>query len=463
LSFPSRKIALLLLSKKCSRKFVIQKQNDNEEHIERMEPSVQLIILNRTFEDNVEKWDNECIIEVQRNCLYSNMDVIGSSHMQLFDSCNLDTSALYVIIGSVIECFQLDTKHGQMLKSRFGVTFHLLKLQLLVQNKWNVTENKRFIGDAQPSNDFAKYVTLGSDDDILIVSQSQMKYSNVEDIYFIGLGMFFCIMVILSIFIIIGCDNKEANTEEIMLLAQLNDEPTIDKDDLMEVEQDETEAIRQAEFTKAVFDEYENCDLQDSASVLVLTRFDCKTGQILNEFDISTQQWLFSVPNYSTDNRFPFFIMRHDVDAFIYEPQTVFTNSNDIKQFQVKHLDSFPAFGYVYASKQNRRFMTFCPEVSKQKTLFNYAVIDNWIDQMLYVYCKSSQTESAQQTSDSKPNTGQQFLFHFGQNEVKSKDNRSLIYGLCALPHFTDFNEPNHKWNGAVYILTDEKLHLIRF
>ena len=256
---------------------------------------------------------------------------------------------------------------------------------------------------------------------------------------------------------------NDDDMEQIVLESEPNTVDQLVEEDVMAQVEREAEAIMKAEFTKAVFDEYENCDLQDSASSLVLTRFDNQTGQVLNEYDLSTQQWLFSMVNNSKDNPLPYFVTRHDVDAFIYEPQSIAPNGveNDQptnSQFKIKHIDSFPAFGYVYASKQNRRFMTFNQEVCQQKTQFNYAIIDNWIDQLLYIYSKPSDS-----TND-KPCHGQQFLFHFDQTEETVKGSKSMIHGLCALPNLIDSDKrfPGDM-KGAIYLLTEDRLCLFHF
>lgn len=239
----------------------------------------------------------------------------------------------------------------------------------------------------------------------------------------------------------------------------------MNEDELKEVERAETEAIKKAKFTNAVFDEYESCDLTDSTSSLLMTRFDCQSGIVLQEFDLSSQQWLFSMSNYSAQNRLPFFVTRHDVDAFIYEPQSIMSTAEagdgQLKgeTFTVKHTDSFPAFGYVFASKQHRRFVTFCQTVSSSSTVFNNALIDNWMDQLLYVYNKPVNQES--------PN-GQQFLFYYNSNnEAPKKTDRSIINGLCALPSLsTSTNEKSSnadRTKSAVYVLTEDTLYLIRF
>lgn len=282
----------------------------------------------------------------------------------------------------------------------------------------------------------------------------------------------------LTLYLII--DSKDTSStdddddDDALLIAaeELNKEPTVDEDTLREVERSEREAIKEAKFTKAVFDEYESCDMQDSASSLVMTSFDLHSGTVLQEYDLSAQQWLFSMTNYSPVNRLPFFVTRHDVDAFIYEPQSIMSTSDQTAaadqqkcSLSVQHIDSFPAFGYVFASKQNRRFVTFCQKVNSgsSKTVFKSAVIDNWVDQLLYVYSRPIDQAS--------PTTGQQFLFYFNPNEEpkSQQTERTVISGLCALPSLVNESIDGKSaaellnQEGAIYVLTEDTLYLIQF
>lgn len=259
-----------------------------------------------------------------------------------------------------------------------------------------------------------------------------------------------------------------ASTEESIFLAvEEIDSRQIAKGDDNEDKDvpEETEAHQKAEFTKAVFDEYENCDLQDSDSSLVLTRFHCTTGQVLDEFDLSLQKWLFSIVNYSAHNRLPYFVTRHTDDALVYEPQTETLDSGHHISLAVKHLDLFPAFGYVSASKQNRRFMTFGQKLNEQmtQTEWNYGVIDNGPDRMLYVYDKPSTELTSEDGSSIKTRHGQHSLFHFDQSNLASEGSRPVIFGLYALPTLTNSILTKHEWKNAVYIMCDEKLHLVLF
>lgn len=457
LSFPSKTRALILLSTKGDQKIAIQKPNTNIEQLESNYYQVKLFILERAYSENSETWNLEFSLEVSSKQLYSGLNLLGASHLHLFDSTSKGAN-LRLIIGSIYECFQVNPQvNADRVKSRFGTIFHRLQVEksCVESSNWSVTENKRFIDDPRASNDFPKYVSLGNEDDVVIVSQCRMRFSPLEEEPTI--------------------DQSDSCSSEIRVLkATEPDEELLDAEAVMEVERQETEAIMKSNFTKAVFDEYENCDLLDSASSLLLTQFDSQTGQVLAEVDLSAQQWLFSMANYSPTNRLPFFVTRHDVDAFIYEPRSIspLTSAqvlsaderSSLGAFQVKHIDSFPAFGYVYASKQNRRFMTFCQEVNGGKPEWNYAVIDNWIDQLIYVYKKPSLDPA---DSNIKPNNGQQFLFHFGQNEGPSsvKGAKSMINGLYALPRLGGSAEqlPQNDEKRVIYLLTDEALYAVQF
>ena len=209
----------------------------------------------------------------------------------------------------------------------------------------------------------------------------------------------------------------------------------------------ERKETTEAKVTKAIFDEYENFDFQDSEAFMVMVRFDCQSGSIHDEYDLSSQQWLFSMINYSKENRFPILVTRHDVDAFMYVPQI------ENGELRLKHLESFPAFGYVSVSKRNRRYMTFGPELDQNgNQRWNYGVIDNWTDLHLFVYLIPDTNST---------NCGQQFLFYFDKKENSTEKTNfgSIIYGLSSIPK----QKTESNWNGMIYILSRGHIHSVQF
>ena len=184
LSFLSQSQVLIMLSSKHSHKFAIRKPNQKLEQIERNDYQGKLFILNRSVSgDDSETWNVAYTMDIARKYLYSGLNLIGSSHLHLFDSSlsTTETEKLCFIIGSINECLQENPKvDADQLKSSFGAIFHRFELcrNGVDSNHWNIVGTKRFIG---VSNDFPKYVALGNNDDVFIVSQLRMKYNSFEE------------------------------------------------------------------------------------------------------------------------------------------------------------------------------------------------------------------------------------------------------------------------------------------
>ncbi|RUS88328.1 hypothetical protein EGW08_003899 [Elysia chlorotica] len=105
----------------------------------------------------------------------------------------------------------------------------------------------------------------------------------------------------------------------------------------------------------------EECDAVDAEGV-VLSRIDGETHKVTHKA-IANNQYLFSVCTDPTIS--PAVCLRHDVDGFLWQ------SSNDIStdeplpaQGPWKHIGVLNAFGYVLASKTQRRFCTCAPDMS---------------------------------------------------------------------------------------------------
>lgn len=188
LSFPSESKATVLLSAKQNLQKVNVRLSDDlpDEHLERNYHQVKLFILKRNTLQGAENWDIEFSLNIPQKCLYSDLNMIASSHLHLYDSALSNGETLNLIVGSVYECFHVDTaakndKHK--LKSLFGAVFHQIQLhhsQLDSTLKWTIVENKRFVDDARMSNDFPKYAFLGNNNDIVFVSNFRLKYKRID-------------------------------------------------------------------------------------------------------------------------------------------------------------------------------------------------------------------------------------------------------------------------------------------
>lgn len=74
--------------------------------------------------------------------------------------------------------------------------------------------------------------------------------------------------------------------------------------------------------------------------------------------NLGGHQWLFSAP-VKTD-AVPAICLRHDVDGYIWQLESPQENGH----WPCTHIGTFPAFGYVQASKQQKKFCTCAPGTS---------------------------------------------------------------------------------------------------
>jgi hypothetical protein len=73
------------------------------------------------------------------------------------------------------------------------------------------------------------------------------------------------------------------------------------------------------------------------------------------KINLGGQQWLFSAP-VKTD-AVPAICLRHDVDGCVWQLESPQENGH----WPCTHIGTFPAFGYVLASKQQKKFCTCAP------------------------------------------------------------------------------------------------------
>ncbi|XP_043921692.1 nudC domain-containing protein 1 [Protopterus annectens] len=101
--------------------------------------------------------------------------------------------------------------------------------------------------------------------------------------------------------------------------------------------------------------EVEECDLgpEDTSC---LTRFEGSTMKATHVVSLASHQYLFTVA--VDPAKMPCFCLRHDVDALLWQPQA------DQKENMWDHVATFNAFGYVQASKQDKKFTTCAPDYS---------------------------------------------------------------------------------------------------
>ena len=78
------------------------------------------------------------------------------------------------------------------------------------------------------------------------------------------------------------------------------------------------------------------------------------------QVNTSSNQWLFNT--LLSADKVPALCLRHDVDGFIWQPEIPDTDTSSPVSWQ--HVGTFNAFGYVQASKQQRKFSVCAQNLS---------------------------------------------------------------------------------------------------
>ncbi|XP_074595834.1 nudC domain-containing protein 1 [Brevipalpus obovatus] len=111
----------------------------------------------------------------------------------------------------------------------------------------------------------------------------------------------------------------------------------------------------------------EQCD--EVTQDLAFTCYDCGSKRISYQMNLAGHQWLFEGLQ---STKLPCFSVRHDVDALILLP------SISGRELKINHIATFPALGYVQASKQSKRFLNCSPD-------FEYAFLADYTNHV-YIY-----------------------------------------------------------------------------
>ncbi|EDV29028.1 uncharacterized protein TRIADDRAFT_52501 [Trichoplax adhaerens] len=121
-------------------------------------------------------------------------------------------------------------------------------------------------------------------------------------------------------------------------------------------------------------DRSEDCDelSQDNTTLSVASP---TSKSFDKQIALGCNQWLFNAPILPYANMMPAFCLRHDTDAFLWQ----FQANPDIS---FTHTSTFDAFGYVQASKRDRKFIS-CSPSSRFVVICDYA-------RNVYIYMKST-------------------------------------------------------------------------
>ncbi|KAJ8310984.1 hypothetical protein KUTeg_011468 [Tegillarca granosa] len=156
----------------------------------------------------------------------------------------------------------------------------------------------------------------------------------------------------------------------------------------------------------------EECDAFPEESA-VLHRINGDTHKLTHQTNLGSHQWLFKA---SLDcNKVQSICLRHDVDGLMWQPENVVKE----KELPWKHVSTFNAFGYVQASKQQRKFTTCSPDCS-------YAVICDCV-RHVYIYRQPSAISSPLRNRK----TGQQ-VDTVAKQQVIALESVDNIIGLQA-------------------------------
>ncbi|KAL4234041.1 NudC domain-containing protein 1 [Mactra antiquata] len=168
----------------------------------------------------------------------------------------------------------------------------------------------------------------------------------------------------------------------------------------------------------------EECDMypDDDTS---LVRLDGNTHNVTHRIGLGSHQWLYSVN--MEQNASPAICLRHDVDGLLWKLEA---DNN------WSHVATFNAFGYVQASKEQRKFSTSPPDNS-------YAVICEG-SHRIYVYRQSIPVSTPLRNRK----TGQQ-VKAVSKQQVISLDNTDSILGV-------------HATNDKLFVCTVDYLYMIK-
>ncbi|XP_067652327.1 nudC domain-containing protein 1-like [Haliotis asinina] len=175
--------------------------------------------------------------------------------------------------------------------------------------------------------------------------------------------------------------------------------------------------------------ELEDCDASTEDSTWFM-RIDGETHKISNEVYLSSHQWLFNVCLESSKT--PAVCLRYDCDGSLWQPGDA---AKDGKQI-LDHVGMLHAFGYVQASKVQRKFSSCSPDMS-------YAVISD-CTRHLYIYRQHMPIASPLRNRK----TGRQ-VNAVAKQQVVALDTTDDVLGLRAT-------------NDRIFVMTSSSLFVVR-
>lgn len=99
----------------------------------------------------------------------------------------------------------------------------------------------------------------------------------------------------------------------------------------------------------------EECDFED-IDCKVFERFCVETHKVTHKINLNSHKICLLVK--SDESLPPAIALTHDVDACLWQPEI------DNKNFNMKHIGTLLGFGYIQASKQQRKFSVCSPDMA---------------------------------------------------------------------------------------------------
>ncbi|CAF0823618.1 unnamed protein product [Adineta steineri] len=172
----------------------------------------------------------------------------------------------------------------------------------------------------------------------------------------------------------------------------------------------------------------EECDQYANETDTFLVRFDGDTHRITHQALIYNQILFTKLDP-------PLLCIRHDVDGLIWQINSITSN----EQAPWNHEATLNAFGYVQASKQNRKFLSTPSD-------YSYALISD-ISTHLYLYKQQAPASNLAGSSLRNRKTGK-LVESIAKQHMISLENHDEILGIITT-------------NERAYILTDNQLFVI--
>uniref|UniRef100_G3MP54 NudC domain-containing protein 1 n=1 Tax=Amblyomma maculatum TaxID=34609 RepID=G3MP54_AMBMU len=164
------------------------------------------------------------------------------------------------------------------------------------------------------------------------------------------------------------------------------------------------------------YQELDECD--NTTEYFTFMRLCGDSHRTTHQINLSGHQWLFSVR--SSADLMPALCLRHDVDGLVWQPRNVMAEG-DADSFRVEHVATFNAFGYVQASKQDRKFVAASPD-------FSFAAVCNAV-RHVYLYRQPETIGNSQELRNRK--TGQE-VSTIAKQHVISLEQCDCILGMVT-------------------------------